>query len=480
MSKSLTKIAVILALAVAVVAAVGFGCWQLRYTEAKRSATAQQVEQSFEKAKTTDAKTALLQKLASEKVWRIYASGTFPWMELRHETVISQEAIAGHASRVLNGSRDAKEALTPAADKLLAFADSFVKTFPPPATNTPPLRAQRLLTESIDQLRASGVVQLVQANDLDGACNKLKDVGRTGTASRMVRSAFAAAFREMPAESLVANLRKLEASPFFTSADFVASLSEEQIIRFGGDGTPQNPPNVKAIRDMLAYTEALTESGRLTKGGAEILAERRLDGFFLVNDFDSAIAFLEKGGLPNRTPTWCKATAAKLRAHKAMEAKNWPEATKQMLAFIDFMRSDEQKDFEECDPSTGILYSREWVIARNYLRCAEFSKNSNDDAKAAEFRVLAGTFFKTALEKAAEEESSLKALSAEMKENNFPVELPAKKPAEAKPAAPKPAENKPAEAKPAEAKPAEAKPVEAKPAEAKPAENKPAEKPASK
>jgi hypothetical protein len=269
-------------------------------------------------------------------------------------------------------------------------------------------------------------VQLVQKRDFDGACARLKEVGRTGAASRMVRSAFSAAFREMSAESLVANLRKLEASPFFTSADFVASICEEQIIRFGGDGTPQNPTNAKAIREMLAYTGALSESGRLTKGGAEILAERRLDGFFLVNDFDSAIALLEKGGLPNRTPAWCKATAAKLRAHKAMETKNWPEATKQMLAFINFMRSDEQKDFEDCDPTTGILYSRDWVIARNYLRCADFSAKSNDSAKAAEYRGLAGTFFKTALEKAKEDEASLKALAKEMKENGFPVALPAK------------------------------------------------------
>ena len=470
MSKSSVKIAVISALAVIVAAAAFFVCWQLRYTEAKRSATVQQVEQSFTKAASTEAKTELLKELSTKKVWRIYGKPNFPWLELRHETLITQEAIAGHASRAIDRARDAKEALTPAADKLLEFADSFVKTFPPPATNMPPLRAQQLLSASIDQLRASGVVQLVQAKDFDGACARLVKVGRSGVASRMVRSAFSNAFREMPPESLVANLRKLEASPFFTSTDFVASICEEQIIRFGGDGTPQNPPNVKAIREMLAYTEALSGAGRLSKGGAEILAERRLDGFFLVNDFDSAIALLEKGGLPNRSPAWCKATAAKLRGHKAMEAKNWPEATKQMLAFIDFMRSDEQKDFEDCDPSTGILYSREWVIARNYLRCAEFSKNSNDSAKAAEYRALAADFFKTALEKAAEDEPSLKTLAKEMKDNGFPVELPAKKPAEKKPAA----------VKPAEAQPAEAKPAEAKPAETKPAETKPAEKPASK
>ena len=429
MSKSSVKIAVISALAAAAAAAALFGCWQLRYTEARRSATERQVAERFAKAASTDAKTELLKELSAKKVWRIYGKPSFPWLELRHETPISQEAIAGHASRALDRARDAKEALTPAADRLLEFSDSLVGAFPPPATNAPPLRARRLLAESIDQLRASGVAQLVQTNDINGACARLVKVGRTGAASRIVRSAFLSAFRGMPADSLVANLRKLEASPFFPSADFVASVCEEQIIRFGGDGTPQNPPNAKAIREMLDYSGALVKSGRLSKGASETLAERRLDGFFLANDFDSAIALLEKDGLPNRSPAWCKATAAKLRGHKAMEAKNWPEATKQMLAFIDFMRSDEQKDFEDCDPSTGILYSREWVIARNYLRCAEFSKNSNDSAKIAEYRTLAASFFKTALEKAAEDEASLKTLVKEMKDNGFPVELPAKKPA---------------------------------------------------
>ena len=214
------------------------------------------------------------------------------------------------------------------------------------------------------------------------------------------------------------------------SVDYVGQLTEDQFIRFSGDGA-QTPANVPLLKDLLAFSADLLKNPELSKSAAQALSERRLDGFFLSNDFAGAIALLEKEGLPNRTPAWAKATAAKLRAHKAMEAKDWQEACTQMLAFIDFMLSDEQKDFEDCDPTTGIVYSRDWVVARNYLRCSAFMKSAGDAAKSAAYRDLAGTFFKTALEKAKEDESSLKVLVQEMKDADFPV-APEAKPAETK------------------------------------------------
>ena len=238
------------------------------------------------------------------------------------------------------------------------------------------------------------------------------------------------------------------------TADYVGQLTEDQFIRFAGDGG-KTPANVKVLKELLAFSAELLKNPEFSKNAAQSLSERRLDGFFLANDFDGAINLLEKEGLPNRTPAWAKATAAKLRAHKAMEAKNWPEACTQMLVFIDFMLSDEQKEFEDCDPTTGIVYSRDWVVARNYLRCAQFMKDANNAAKSQEYRDLAGKYFKTALEKAQDDESSLKVLVQEMKDSNFPVELKkpeGKKTSEAQPAAEKPVETKPTDVKPAETK----------------------------
>ena len=83
--------------------------------------------------------------------------------------------------------------------------------------------------------------------------------------------------------------------------------------------------------------------------------------------------------------------------------------------FIDFMLSDEQKDFEDCDPTTGIFYSREWVVARNYMRCFNMATEMKDAAKAAEFKELAKKNFATALQKAKDDQKSLPVLKEEAK-----------------------------------------------------------------
>ena len=238
------------------------------------------------------------------------------------------------------------------------------------------------------------------------------------------------------------------------TVDYVAQLTEDQFLRFAGDGK-SIPANVGVLKSLLDFSGKLIQNPELSKSAQASLTERRLDGFFLANDFAGAIALLEKGALPNRTPTWQKATAAKLRSHKAMEEKNWKEACTQMLVFIEFMLSEEQKDFEDCDPTTGIVYSREWVVARNYLRCANFMKDVKDDAKSQEYRGLADKYFKAAVEKAKDDADALKSLEEEMKANGFTFVAPVKE------------EKKPAEAAKPEAKPAEA----AKPA----AETKPAD-----
>jgi len=218
--------------------------------------------------------------------------------------------------------------------------------------------------------------------------------------------------------------------------DFIGQLTEDQFIRFAGDGGAK-PADVPRLKEMLAFSEKLVKSGVLSVPAANALKERRLDGYFLSNDFDGAIAYLEQEGAPNRSPAWCKGTAAKLRAHKAMEAKDLKEAVKQLLVFGDFMLSDEQKDFEDCDPTTGIVYSREWVVARNYMRCSKMTRELGDAATADKYFAEAKTHFATAHEKAKDDQKSLETLRAEMKEAG--LELPAL-PAKPAPAAATPAE----------------------------------------
>ena len=200
--------------------------------------------------------------------------------------------------------------------------------------------------------------------------------------------------------------------------DSVGQLTEDQFIRFAGDGGAK-PADVARLQELLAFSEKLVKSGVLTTPAANALKERRLDGYFLSNDFDGAIRYLETEGAPNRTPAWCTGTAAKLRAHKAMAAGDKKEAVKQLLVFGDFMLSDEQKDFEDCDPTTGIVYSRDWVVARNYMRCSKMSRELGDAANADKYLAEAKKYFATALEKAKDDKKSLETLQAEMKSDNL-------------------------------------------------------------
>lgn len=269
-------------------------------------------------------------------------------------------------------------------------------------------------------------------------CWKMRD---TDAARRQARKDVARELRACPSEgvlpylwNLTTNLslhvsflaeKEADSSPwaFWTlrlanlprvSYDYIGQLTEDQFIRFAGDGAGR-AADAPRLKDLLAFSDDLLKRAVLSASAAASLRERRLDGFFLVGDYAGAIALLEGGGIANRSPAWCKGTAAKLRAHQALDGGDKKEAIRQFLAFGEFMLSDEQKDFEDCDPTTGLLYSRDWVVARNFLRCANLSKETGDAAAANKYRNLAKTHFATAREKAKDDRKSLEALEAEMK-----------------------------------------------------------------
>lgn len=194
------------------------------------------------------------------------------------------------------------------------------------------------------------------------------------------------------------------------SVDLVGQLAEDALVRLASPDAPASE-SVKHLKDLLVFTGKLLP--RLSESAQETLQDRRLDAFFLTGDFDGALALLDKG-LPSHSAGWCKGTAAKLRYHRLLETGKKGEALQQLLIFIDFMLSDEQKDFEDCDPTTGIIYSREWVIAKNYVRCWEIARDLNDAAKAAKYLDEAKKLYATALEKAKDDPKALAELKKEM------------------------------------------------------------------
>lgn len=193
--------------------------------------------------------------------------------------------------------------------------------------------------------------------------------------------------------------------------DLVGQLTEDAVIRLAGPGAP-SAENVKHLKALLDFSEKLLP--RLSEGAQQSLLDRRLDGFFLTGNYDGAIALLDKG-LPSHTPGWCKGTAAKLRYHRLLEVGKKEEALQQLLVFIDFMLSDEQKDFEDCDPTTGIIYSREWVVGKNYIRCWEIARDLKDPAREAEYFKKAKDCYATALQKAKDDPKALAELKKEAK-----------------------------------------------------------------
>ena len=239
-------------------------------------------------------------------------------------------------------------------------------------------------------------------------------------------------FRAAPMDEAAQRLRKLTDEHFFTvrsadsfpflkvsseprvSYDSIGLLAEEAFIRLASDVKSPKADTDRRIKDLIAYSTYLLGLDKLSEVARNSLCERRLDGYFLIGDYDGAVALLDKG-IGGRTPEWCKSTVAKLRAHKAMEAKQNKEAIKQLQIFIDYMLSDAMKDFEDADPANGVVYSREWVAAKNYMRCATLAGEDGDAKGKADFTEKAKPLYKAALEKVKDDKDSLAELQKEMK-----------------------------------------------------------------
>lgn len=195
-------------------------------------------------------------------------------------------------------------------------------------------------------------------------------------------------------------------------ATHLSGMVEDVFIRFAGSGFPDAAAQGR-IRKLIAFAEEL-EPG-LPAADARSLRERLLDAHFVVNDFDGAVAILEKG-LPGHSENWCKAAIAKIRAHQAEERKDYAEALKQFVAFGEAMAAEPDNGVPEFDPATGVGYCRAWVLAKNARRCSEYAKKAGRDADSSAFMEKAKELYKKALEETAEDEKSLAVLKKEMAE----------------------------------------------------------------
>lgn len=255
----------------------------------------------------------------------------------------------------------------------------------------------------------------------------------TKTMQRNERRAVMKEFRALKADAILPYLEKLASEKKFRAvekpsfpylslgfrtrveAEFIGQLAENAIIRFAGNGT-EGSEDVKGLKAMLDFSHKMLASGDLPSDAADMLKTRMLDAYFLSKDYDSAVAAIQ-AGIPGKSPEWAAGTIAKLRAHKAVDAGDKKEAVKQFLEFGKFLESKEMENFEDCDPTTGIIYSLEWVRARNFARCAKYSRESGDAAAAEGYKAKAAELFKKAFEKVSKDNDpkSIEVLKAEMK-----------------------------------------------------------------
>ena len=138
-----------------------------------------------------------------------------------------------------------------------------------------------------------------------------------------------------------------------------------------------------------------------------------LDGAFIISNFDLAVHMLEQG-IPGKDKAWHEMSLPKVKAHRAMAQKNPREAVKY---FRDFMNAwIDSKQEEEFDPTTGIAYSREWILGRNANRIAGILDTIPDKAESDKARAEAKAYFKIALEKAKNDAEAMKLLKDETKD----------------------------------------------------------------
>lgn len=137
-----------------------------------------------------------------------------------------------------------------------------------------------------------------------------------------------------------------------------------------------------------------------------------LDGAFLVNNFDLAVHMLEQG-IPGKDKAWHEMSLPKVKAHRAMAQNKPREAVQYFREFMNTWITSKQE--EEFDPTSGIAYSREWILGRNANRIAGILDSIPDKAEADRARAEAKAYFKIAVQKASKDADATRLITEETK-----------------------------------------------------------------
>jgi len=150
-----------------------------------------------------------------------------------------------------------------------------------------------------------------------------------------------------------------------------------------------------------------------TKATRDSLILRLLDCAFLLENYDLAIAMLEKG-IPNRNEEWHATTLPKIQAHQSMANGKPLEAIQHFRHFM--LAWKNAKEVDEVDPSTGLVYNRDWILARNALRISKLYGSIRDEENQKKTLKEAADYFKAAQAQLKAGSRELTAIQQEMKE----------------------------------------------------------------
>ena len=189
--------------------------------------------------------------------------------------------------------------------------------------------------------------------------------------------------------------------------DQVASLLERYFYDFVEDHA--------AIKGLCVIARRVMDASK-DEESKNAMKIKLMDGAFIVEDYDLALAMLEQG-IPDKPKAWHDMSIPKVKAHRALTQDKKLEA---IGYFRDFMKVlVEVGPEEEHDPTTGVAYSKEWILGHNAYRIATLYDALSDTANAAKAREEAKALFDAALEKVSKDDDTLSVLKAEMKEMGF-------------------------------------------------------------
>ena len=153
-----------------------------------------------------------------------------------------------------------------------------------------------------------------------------------------------------------------------------------------------------ALRQLIELGERLA----LLAGNENVRNEIRsklLDGCFLVQDYDRALALAEaRIPGPGRDEQWHVAVITKIKAHRALQRHKPREAVKCFREFMDFLRAAKGTDVP--DPATGRNYPKEMILGRNAKRIGDIFAGIPAAAEADKAYAEARDFYAQARKKA--------------------------------------------------------------------------------